>query len=77
MAVAVQVDGEFSFTAPVELFNGSYVTLPDPTASSYDVARDGRFLMIQTVDGLGTGQSASIVVVQNWSEEIKRRVPGR
>jgi hypothetical protein len=39
--------------------------------SSYDVARDGRFLMIEPLDATG----ASIVVVQNWFEELKRRVP--
>ena len=46
--------------------------------NSYDVAPDGRFLMIQAEGGDSTpGASASIVVVENWTEELKRRVPSK
>jgi dipeptidyl aminopeptidase/acylaminoacyl peptidase len=45
----------------------------------YDVSRDGkRFLMIKTVpvtDQTSPPSPASIVVVVNWSEELKQRVP--
>jgi Tol biopolymer transport system component len=45
------------------------------TARTYDVSPDGsRFLMIKI--GSGKRQS-SLIVVQNWSEELKVRVPVR
>ena len=76
MAVAVQLGDELSFEAPVQLFTGPYLMLQAPTVSSYDVARDGRFLMIELPGGLGANSpGASIVVVENWAEELKRRVP--
>ena len=76
MAVAVESEGAFSFGAPAQLFNGPYLTLPSPGVRSYDVSRDGRFLMIEPQGG---GRDAaglsSIVVVENWTEELKQRVP--
>jgi hypothetical protein len=42
----------------------------------YDVAPDGkRFLMIKQGDGALETTQASLVIVQNWFEELKRRVP--
>ena len=76
MAVAVETAGEFSFGAPVQLFSEPYFTAPNPGSRSYDVARDGRFLMIQPPGGAqGATGLSSIVVVQNWTEELKQRVP--
>jgi eukaryotic-like serine/threonine-protein kinase len=78
MAVAVETGDELSFSAPEQLFTGPYRVLADPTARSYDVAPDGRFVMVALDDGSETGAPPSnIVVVQNWTEELKRRVPGR
>jgi serine/threonine-protein kinase len=79
MVVAgVDSNGEFSFAAPTQLFTGSFLSNPNPGVRSYTVANDGRFLMIQapgsTVDAQNPG---SIVVVQNWIEELKQRVPKR
>ena len=42
--------------------------------SDYDVAPDGRFLMIKP-DPAESGP-AHVKVVLNWFEEVKRRVPG-
>jgi WD40 repeat protein len=76
MAVAVETDGEFSFAAPVQLFNRPYFMTAEPSVNSYDVAGDGRFLMIErAAGGSENGGLASIVVVENWFEELKRRVP--
>jgi Tol biopolymer transport system component len=75
MAVAVRAEGqELSFDSPVELFRG-FMAIPDATVSSYDVAPDGRFLMMQAPGLDAAGES--IIVVQNWIEEIKARVPAR
>ena len=76
MAVAVETEAEFSFAAPVELFTGPYFFDAASRFTSYDVARDGRFLMIQPEANAGDAPSeSSIVVVQNWTEELKRLVP--
>ena len=79
MAVAVEADAEFYFEAAVELFaEPSLYRDPSVSGHTYDVARDGRFLMIHdsgsTTDVAG---SSSIVVVENWLEELKQRVPTR
>lgn len=41
----------------------------------YDVSADGRFLMIKDAAADQTATPATIVVVQNWHEELKRLVP--
>jgi hypothetical protein len=43
---------------------------------TYDISRDGqRFLMIKNSQAQADGPSApSIVVVQNWGEEVKATV---
>jgi len=76
LAVAVETEPEFSFAAPQELFTGPYLRDQSPLVASYDVAPDGRFLMIQP--GLGTDTAPTgIVVVENWTEELKQRVRPR
>jgi len=77
MSVAVETERKFSFAQPVQLFDGhgQYLADASPSVSSYDVAHDGRFLMIQTA--AGGASASSIVVVQNWTEELKQRVPHR
>jgi Tol biopolymer transport system component/predicted Ser/Thr protein kinase len=78
MAVTVEPGEVFSFLAPEQLFSGSYLMHQAPTVRSYAVAGDGRFLMIQLPDGsTSEGAGTNIVVVQNWGEELERRVPSR
>jgi dipeptidyl aminopeptidase/acylaminoacyl peptidase len=78
MAVAVQDGDEFSFSAPEQLFTGAFFMPETANVLSYDVARDGRFLMIEAAGGASANRpSTGIVVVQNWAEELKRRVPVR
>jgi Tol biopolymer transport system component len=76
MAVAVETEREFSFAPAQQLFAGSYLQERSPLVASYDVAPDGRFLMIQLAPGTGE-DAASIVVVENWTEELKQRVRPR
>jgi Tol biopolymer transport system component len=76
MAVNVDADAsaEFSFTAPQRLFGNSSVIRNGPGSRSYDVARDGRFLMIMPNDtAAAAAAAASIIVVQNFAEEVKQR----
>ena len=63
---------------PVSAFDGDrelrFVTVLS-RSGTYDVASDGRrFLVIKEPDG-ANAQLAQIIVVRNWSEELKRLVP--
>ena len=74
MTVPVQTEPSFTPATPEILFEGTYVV---GVGRGYDVAADGqRFLMIK--EG-GEGNEApapvSIVIVQNWFEELRRLVP--
>jgi hypothetical protein len=40
---------------------------------SYDVAADGRFLMLE--ENYPQPATTQLQVILNWSEEVKRRVP--
>ena len=73
MAVSVITRPAFVPSAPRPLFEGNYLDNPRREAS-YDVSPDGqRFLMLKgSVVGSGPGQ---FLVVLNWAEEVKRRVP--
>jgi Tol biopolymer transport system component len=68
MAAPVTSDAAtFAAATPVLLFEGMYI-------ASYDVARDGRFLMIK---GGSASTQTELQLVLNWSEELKERVPTR
>jgi eukaryotic-like serine/threonine-protein kinase len=62
---------------PIKVFDSKYYRGTATAARTYDVSPDGkRFLMIKNADD--PAQSAlpiTIVVVRNWSEELKRLVP--
>ncbi len=75
MSVEVSTEDEFSFSTPQQLFAGQFFTSISAIMHSYDVAADGRFVMIRYPGTTAGAESASIVVVQNWTEELKRRVP--
>jgi serine/threonine-protein kinase len=77
MVVPVQSDGEtFRLGSPVKVFDYRLV-VPSATRS-FDISPDGqRFLVIKdaTNDQSSTATPASMVVVVNWLEELKQRVP--
>jgi serine/threonine protein kinase/sugar lactone lactonase YvrE len=72
MAVPVHLGPSFQFGPPAALFEHNDVRFSIP---SYDVAPDGRFLVIKS-SGPAFGTSP-IQVVLNWQEELKQRVPTR
>jgi len=83
MAVAVQMTPTFTAGNPTTLFEGPSMLLDGRsigtmTGRTYDVSRDGRFLMIKKNAGSSedTAAPASMVVVQNWFEELKAKLPG-
>jgi len=69
MAVAIETRPAFAAGAPRLLFSGPYHT------GAYSVAPDGRFIMIEPVRS--NASSTEITIVNNWSEELKRRVLAR
>ena len=77
MAVPVHTSPAFNAGAPAKLFDGAYLTRWD--VRSYDVTADGqRFLMIKNIEGSDQQQPpASIIVVINWAEEMKRLMSGK
>ena len=73
MAVAVTAGDRFNFSPPTRLFDNTF--LPSSQPPSYDVAPDGRFLIIKPIGGDTQVAPSQIVVVENWLEELKRLVP--
>ena len=75
MSVPVETNGDFAFEAAVELFSEPFWFATGANGASYDVADDGRFLMIQPTSGSGGAQTSHIVLVQNWFEDVLRLAP--
>ena len=73
MAVAVGGDDPTTWPQPQKLFEGPYLFDIGPT--HYDVARDGRFLMLNSTSPDGDNAPTQIIVVQNWHEELRRLAP--
>ena len=76
--VPVQTSGStFSAGKPAKVFDTKYAE-PNP-ARHYDVSPDGqRFLMLKAARaGDPNATPASMVVVLNWFEELKQRVPAK
>ncbi len=73
MAVEITVQPGFSAGKPRLLFEGQYLSSQFPlTGVAYDVSPDGqRFLMVKQGEQVIT----PINVVENWVEELTRRVP--
>jgi hypothetical protein len=64
--------GVFERSAPRVLFSRPFAS--DPAGDiSYDVATDGRFLMLRPV----SGGRARVEVALNWIAEVKARLDGR
>jgi serine/threonine-protein kinase len=77
MAVSVRIDPSLDFGNPEIVFEESYFYTAGTGGRTYDVSPSGeRFLMIKEGGGSeDTAAPPSIVVVQNWFEELKRLVP--
>jgi len=71
MAVPVTTQPSFDTGPHIALFEGAFV---HDARGAYDVAKDGRFLMMRPVAGRDPRQ---LHVVLNWTEELKRLVPSR
>ena len=75
MATSIRTSLSFSRTTPRMLFDGDY--LPSRNARQYDVAPDGRFVMLEASSAADqeARQLPRITVVLNWFEELTAQVP--
>ena len=71
MVVPLEHDPRFEPGTPRELFRGRF--LVSVGMRTYDVTRDGRFLMVTRAENAGGAESARIVL--NWFQELERLVP--
>ena len=72
MAVAIQDHPTFSAAISKRLFKGPpFLVNPSVGSRSYDVSADGRFL-IKGGTTLAQTDAVQIMVVENWTEELKR-----
>jgi serine/threonine protein kinase len=73
MAVPVQTTPTFSAGNPTKLFEGQWFR--GQSGRTYDVAKDGRFLMIKDAVTNDQGSAVTMTVVVNWVEELKQKLP--
>jgi serine/threonine-protein kinase len=69
VAVGVETDPEFRVRSRTALFDASEYEPSDPHAN-FDVLPDGRFVMVHQ------GRLSEMVLVLNWTEEVRRRTAG-
>ena len=70
-AVAIQLDRGLSWEKPALLFSGPFVS----TWFTFDVARDGRFLLLKRE--AAAAPSSQLNVVLNWTSELLSRMSRR
>jgi eukaryotic-like serine/threonine-protein kinase len=76
MSVPVEPGPAWRAGMPTKLFDWQDFPHGGFPFRHYDVSPDGRrFFMIKEVSGGETGTPGGIVVVQNWLEELRRRMP--
>jgi len=73
MASEIKTGPTFSMSPGRQLFGGKYYSVA-LGARTWDVAPDGRFLMMKSVDN-DPSMLPQIVLVEHWSDELRRRVP--
>ena len=73
MVAPIEGQPELRAGSPRMVVEDGVVT--DPTTTGYDVAPDGRILMVQAADAPGTGDQPEIAIKLNWYEELRRLAP--
>jgi hypothetical protein len=75
MVVAVTTGPTFTAGLPRALFEGRFAI--QTATRGYDVTADGqRFLMVQPMDR-PPARATQMIYVQNWFEELRRRVSAK
>ena len=77
LAVPVQSGTTLIAGRPQVLFEFAMLSIVGEVRP-YDIAPDGRFLIIGSgLADSGSGTASNLIVVQNWDQELKRLVPTR
>jgi serine/threonine-protein kinase len=76
MSVTVETAGSFRASTPQVIVDAGFVTYPN-ASGVYDVAEDGRFMMIEAVEGEQDAVETppEVILIQNWTQELTRLVP--
>ena len=75
-AVSAATAPQLKIGPPVELFEGPFYIAPTGSPRpQYDVTADGQRFLILTQGADASADRVTVVVVQNWLEELKRLVP--
>jgi hypothetical protein len=75
VAVPVQAGATFNSGSAATLFE--LPSTPTATARTYDVAPDGRFLVINFPKNDKTSNAPTLNVVLNWTDELERLMPAK
>ena len=63
------------FAAPKALFRDTFVRTQGTQHTHFDVAPDGRFLMIESPKPTVVSNRQDVQIILNWTEELKRIAP--
>jgi Tol biopolymer transport system component len=72
MSAAIATAPALRAERPRLLFEGAYL-VSDTGGAGYDVAADGRFLMVQPIEPQPAATAINLVI--NWFDDLRRRVP--
>ncbi len=76
MGVRVEPGSSWRNSTPSRMLEGEYLFGIGGGGRTYDIAPDGqRFLMIKAGEGADAPATPRIIVVENWFEELRQRVP--
>ena len=76
MEAAVTSTLPLEFAAPKVLFRDTFTRTQGSFHTHFDVAPDGRFLMIENPNQ-GTIGRQEIHIVLNWADELRRLAPAK
>lgn len=64
---------KLTVSAPVQLFeNARFVSSSTSGFAYYDIARDGRFIMVEELPG--GAAPTELIVVTDWTSELRRKL---
>ncbi len=72
-AVPISTGPKLTAGASALVFEGPYIPM-SPNTRAFDVTPEGRFILLKS-ENTDSNAAATVVVVQNWLEELKRLVP--
>jgi hypothetical protein len=77
VAVPVESGSTFVSGVPHKLFDARDLIIGTTTVRSWDVAPDGRFLMIRDAADNPGHEAPAMTVVLNWTKELRAKLPAQ